>query len=137
MSGAAAMAVAVAMATATATAMAVIPAPPAAPRVTAARIELTAAPPGAIPLAFLRNQVTFCGLICPFIAQGVVTVPAGVLTAPLSFVETLRQSGNVLKALGAAGSAVTAVGSHRGPRSARGRRRGIRQRRVGRCVPGR
>ncbi|MCV7214999.1 hypothetical protein H7J51_06845 [Mycobacterium crocinum] len=40
-------------------------------------IELTAAPIGAIPLAFLRNQLTFCSLICPFIVQGAVTIPIG------------------------------------------------------------
>lgn len=70
-------------------------------------IELTAAPIGAIPLAFLRNQLTFCSLICPFIVQGAVTVPIGVAEAPAVFIQTLLQSGNVAGSLGAAAAAVT------------------------------
>ncbi|WP_144418173.1 hypothetical protein [Mycobacterium sp. EPa45] len=70
-------------------------------------IELTAAPIGAIPLAFLRNQLTFCSLICPFIAQGAVTVPLGVAEAPAVFVQSLLQTGNFAGALGAAAAAVT------------------------------
>jgi hypothetical protein len=75
--------------------------------VTAPDIELAAAPIGAIPLAFLRNQVTFCSLICPFIVQGAVTVPLGVLGAPGTFLQTLLQTGNLAGSLGAAASAVT------------------------------
>ena len=75
--------------------------------VTAPDIELAAAPIGAIPLAFLRNQLTFCSLICPFIVQGAVTVPIGVAEAPAVFLQTLLQSGNLAGALGAAASAVT------------------------------
>ncbi len=75
--------------------------------VTAPDIELAAAPIGAIPLAFLRNQLTFCSLICPFIVQGAVTVPIGVVEAPAVFLQTLLQSGNLAGALGAAASAVT------------------------------
>jgi hypothetical protein len=75
--------------------------------VTAPDIELAAAPIGAIPLAFLRNQLTFCSLICPFIVQGAVTVPIGVAEAPATFLQTLLQTGNLAGALGAAASAVT------------------------------
>jgi hypothetical protein len=75
--------------------------------VTAPNIELAAAPIGAIPLAFLRNQLTFCSLICPFIVQGAVTVPIGVAEAPAVFLQTLLQSSNLAGALGAAASAVT------------------------------
>jgi hypothetical protein len=75
--------------------------------VTAPDIELAAAPIGAIPLAFLRNQLTFCSLICPFIVQGAVTVPIGVAEAPAVFLQTLLQSGNLAGSLGAAASAVT------------------------------
>ncbi|MBB3600457.1 hypothetical protein FHT40_000090 [Mycolicibacterium sp. BK556] len=75
--------------------------------VTAPDIELAAAPIGAIPLAFLRNQLTFCSLICPFIVQGAVTVPIGVAEAPGTFLQTLFQTGNLAGSLGAAASAVT------------------------------
>jgi len=70
-------------------------------------IELTAAPIGALPLAFLRNQLAFCSLICPFIVQGAVTVPIGIAEAPAVFVHTLLQTGNVAGSLGAAAAAVT------------------------------
>lgn len=75
--------------------------------VTAPDIELAAAPIGAIPLAFLRNQLTFCSLICPFIVQGAITVPIGVAEAPAVFLQTLLQSRNLAGSLGAAASAVT------------------------------
>jgi hypothetical protein len=75
--------------------------------VTAPDIELAAAPIGAIPLAFLRNQLTFCSLICPFIVQGAVRVPLGVLEAPGTFLQTLLQTGNLAGSIGAAASAVT------------------------------
>lgn len=75
--------------------------------VTAPDIELAAAPIGAIPLAFLRNQLTFCSLICPFVVQGAVTVPIGVAEAPGTFLQTLFQTGNLAGSLGAAASAVT------------------------------
>lgn len=70
-------------------------------------IELTAAPIGAIPLAFLRNQLTFCSLICPFIVQGAVTVPIGVAEAPAVFLQTLLQTRDLAGALGSAAAAVT------------------------------
>ncbi|WP_319435885.1 hypothetical protein [Mycobacterium sp. RTGN5] len=75
--------------------------------VTAPDIELAAAPIGAIPLAFLRNQLTFCSLICPFIVQGAVTVPIGVAEAPAAFLQTLLRTGNLAGSLGALASAVT------------------------------
>jgi hypothetical protein len=77
------------------------------PTVTAPDIELAAAPIGAIPLAFLRNQLTFCSLICPFIVQGAVTVPIGVAEAPAAFLQSLLQTGNFVGAVGAGASAVT------------------------------
>jgi hypothetical protein len=77
------------------------------PTVTAPDIELAAAPIGAIPLAFLRNQLTFCSLICPFIVQGVVTVPIGLAEAPGTFLQTLLQTRDLAGALGAAAAAVT------------------------------
>ncbi|WP_149438402.1 hypothetical protein [Mycolicibacterium sp. P1-5] len=70
-------------------------------------IDLTAAPIGAIPLAFLRNQLTFCSLICPSIVQGGLTVPIGVAEAPAVFLETLVQTGNFVRSLGTAAAGVT------------------------------
>ncbi|CAN5621770.1 hypothetical protein BH09ACT7_BH09ACT7_40540 [soil metagenome] len=72
-------------------------------------VRLTAAsiPPGAIPAAFLRNQITYCGLICPSVVQLVTTVPIGVLQSPFAFVAAL-QSGSILKAVGSAAESVTA-----------------------------
>jgi hypothetical protein len=84
--------------------------PPTPPPTLAAReVRLVAdsVPLGAIPAAFLRNQLTFCELICPSIVQLVTTVPLGVVEAPGSFVEAL-QSGSLLQAIGAAAESVTA-----------------------------
>jgi hypothetical protein len=70
-------------------------------------IELAAAPIGAIPLAFLRNQLTFCGLICPSIVQGALTVPIGVAEAPAIFLQSLLQTGDLAVSLGSAAAGVT------------------------------
>jgi hypothetical protein len=56
-----------------------------------------AVPLGAIPVGFLRNQLVFCSLICPSIAQLVTTVPLGAAQAPIAFVGAL-QSGSLLRA---------------------------------------
>jgi hypothetical protein len=64
-------------------------------------------PLGALPAAFLRNQLTFCSLICPSIVQLATTVPVGAAVAPVSFVEAL-QTGSLLRAVGAAAESVTA-----------------------------
>jgi hypothetical protein len=70
------------------------------------RLAADSVPLGAIPAAFLRNQLTFCGLICPSIVQLVTTVPIGVAEAPVNFVAGL-QSGSLLRAIGAAAESVT------------------------------
>jgi len=70
------------------------------------RLAADSVPLGAIPAAFLRNQLTFCGLICPSIVQLVTTVPIGAAEAPLSFLGALP-SGSLLKAIGAAAESVT------------------------------
>lgn len=70
-------------------------------------VALTAAPAlGAIPLAFLRNQGQYCSLICPYVVQGVVTVPLGVLQAPGAFLDALS-AGTLTQALGAAAVSIT------------------------------
>jgi hypothetical protein len=79
---------------------------PARPATRDVRLAADSVPLGAIPAAFLRNQLTFCGLICPSIVQLVTTVPIGVAEAPVNFVAGL-QSGSLLKAIGAAAESVT------------------------------
>lgn len=61
------------------------------------------AAPGAIPLAFLRNQGQYCSLICPYVVQGAVTVPLGVLQVPTVFLS----ASSLPRAIGAAAAAVT------------------------------
>jgi hypothetical protein len=79
---------------------------PAGPATRDIRLAADSVPLGAIPAAFLRNQLTFCGLICPSIVQLVTTVPIGVAEAPVSFLGALS-SGSLLKAIGAAAESVT------------------------------
>ncbi|MFG1934044.1 hypothetical protein ACGFK1_25885 [Mycobacterium sp. NPDC048908] len=67
----------------------------------------TAPPLGAIPLAFLGNQLHYCSLICPFAVQGAITVPLGALEAPAAFLGSLTSTGSPLQALGAAAASVT------------------------------
>jgi hypothetical protein len=89
-------------------ALAITPSAPPSERTAAPGVRLAAdsVPLGAIPAAFLRNQLTFCGLICPSIVQLVTTVPIGVAEAPVSFLGALS-SGSLLKAIGAAAESVT------------------------------
>lgn len=70
------------------------------------RLAADSVPLGAIPAAFIRNQLTFCGLICPSIVQLATTVPVGAAEAPLAFVGGL-QSGSLLRAIGSAAESVT------------------------------
>lgn len=79
-----------------------------APRVVGEQVRLAAAPAfGAIPIAFLQNQATYCSLICPFLVQGAVTVPLGVVQAPVAFLNSLGANGSLTRAIGAAAAAVT------------------------------
>ncbi|WP_319448472.1 MULTISPECIES: hypothetical protein [unclassified Mycobacterium] len=80
--------------------------PPERPAAPDVRLAADSVPLGAIPAAFLRNQLTFCGLICPSIVQLVTTVPIGAAEAPLRFLAALP-SGSLLKAVGAAAESVT------------------------------
>jgi hypothetical protein len=73
-----------------------------------APVELTAAPAlGAIPLAFLRNQAQYCSVICPFIVQGLVTVPVGTVLSPVAFLDSLTTTGSLTRAVGAAAASIT------------------------------
>ena len=71
-------------------------------------VRLAASPaPGALLDRFLLNQLQNCAAICPFIVQGLVTVPIGAVEAPAAFVGTVALTGNLLQAIGAAAASVT------------------------------
>jgi hypothetical protein len=63
-------------------------------------------PPGGLIASFLSNQVTYCAIICPLLVQTGVTAAATTALAPLTFLSA-AQSGNLLKAIGAAAASVT------------------------------
>ncbi len=78
------------------------------PRPVTHEVRLTAAPAlGAIPLAFIRNQFEYCGLICPYALQGAITIPIGAAQAPAMFLGTFASTGSPLRAIGAAAASVT------------------------------
>ena len=94
------------------TAMAAAPLAPVAqsqsPPTVAQDVRLAAAtvPPGGLLISFLRNQVVYCSLICPLLVQTGVTPVVTTLQTPGTFLTAL-QSGNLLKAIGAAAASVT------------------------------
>ncbi|ORX09739.1 hypothetical protein AWC31_05805 [Mycolicibacterium wolinskyi] len=78
------------------------------PRLVNAQVQLTASPPlGAIPLAFLRNQVLYCSVICPFVVQGAITVPLAAVQTPVIFLDALAATGSLPRAVGTAAASVT------------------------------
>lgn len=84
------------------------PPEPHAPPTVTREVRLTAAPPlGAIPLAFLRNQLQYCSLICPYAVQGAITVPIAAAAAPATFLGSLATTGSLFKAIGTAAASVT------------------------------
>lgn len=91
--------------------MAAVPAPPPAwaadPEVHDVRLTAAAPPLGAIPLAFIRNQFQYCSVICPHVVEGLVTVPAALVMAPVTFLGALGATGSPLRAIGAAVGSVT------------------------------
>jgi hypothetical protein len=71
-------------------------------------VQLTAAPAlGAIPAAFLRNQLEYCSVICTHALRGAVTIPVATTTTPLAFVGSFASTGSVLRAIGTAAASVT------------------------------
>jgi hypothetical protein len=70
------------------------------------RLAADAVPIGGLVTSFLGNQVIYCSLICPLLLETAVTPAVQTLQAPGTFLAAL-QSGNVLKALGAAAASVT------------------------------
>ena len=80
------------------------------PTTAAHEVQLAAAPGpplGSIPLAFIANQFQYCGVICPFIVQGAITVPIGAALAPVAFVGSLQSTGSLTRSIGAAAASVT------------------------------
>ncbi|SKW49089.1 Uncharacterised protein [Mycobacteroides abscessus subsp. abscessus] len=63
--------------------------------------------PGALLTQFLANQVQNCALICPFVVQGAVRIPASVLAAPATLVTQLLVGQPVVQALGLTGATVS------------------------------
>ena len=80
------------------------PPEPHAPAIVSRDVQLTAAGPplGAIPLAFIRNQIQYCSLICPFAVQLATTVPIAAAQTPVTFVDALASTRSPLKAIVAA-----------------------------------
>jgi hypothetical protein len=70
------------------------------------RLAADAVPIGGLVTSFLGNQVIYCSLICPLLLETAVTPAVQTLQAPGTFLTAL-QSGNLLKALGAAAASVT------------------------------
>lgn len=63
--------------------------------------------PGALITQFLANQAQNCSLICPFVVQGAVQVPAALLQAPGTFLTQLQAGQPLVQALGAGGATVS------------------------------
>ncbi|EUA66594.1 hypothetical protein I540_5180 [Mycobacteroides abscessus subsp. bolletii 1513] len=63
--------------------------------------------PGALLTQFLANQIQNCSLICPFVVQGAVQIPASVLAAPATLLTELQAGQPVVQALGLAGATVS------------------------------
>jgi hypothetical protein len=75
----------------------------------AATAVASAAPAlGGIPVRVIRNQLEYCGVICPSVVAGAATVPLAVGTAPVTFAGALLSSASLVKALGATAASVTA-----------------------------
>jgi hypothetical protein len=70
------------------------------------RLAAATVPPGGLITSFLGNQVIYCSIICPLLVQTGVTPIVTTLQAPGTFLVAL-QSGDLLKAIGAAAASVT------------------------------
>ncbi len=70
------------------------------------RLTATTVPLGGLVTSFLGNQVIYCSIICPLLVETAVTPVVETLQTPGTFLAAL-QSGNLLKAIGAAAASVT------------------------------
>jgi hypothetical protein len=84
------------------------PAPSAAPPTVQPRVQLAAdaVPLGGLLTSFVGNQAIYCSLICPLAVQTFATAAATATQAPVVLMTGL-QSGDVVKAIGAAAASVT------------------------------
>jgi hypothetical protein len=83
-------------------------APEHSPPVVSADVRLVAVdvPPGGLVTSFLGNQVIYCSIICPLLVQTGATAFVTTTQAPATFFAAL-QTGDLLRALGAAAASVT------------------------------
>lgn len=63
-------------------------------------------PPGGLITSFVGNQFRYCAIICPLVFQTVVTAAVTTSQTPVTFLASL-QSGDLLRAIGAAAASVT------------------------------
>jgi hypothetical protein len=85
------------------------PVPPSRSQQTVAQdVRLAAAtvPPGGLVTSFLGNQVVYCSIICPLLAETAVTAVVATLQTPSVFLAALN-SGDLLKAIGVTAASVT------------------------------
>lgn len=92
------------------TGIAAMGAPPLAPTIPTysqdAILAATAVPLGGLLTSFVGNQGVYCSIICPLLVDTGTTAAMTTLQAPAVFASAL-QSGDVLKAIGAAAASVT------------------------------
>ncbi|HET7741639.1 MAG TPA: hypothetical protein VFL67_13405 [Mycobacterium sp.] len=70
------------------------------------RLAATTVPPGGLITSFLGNQVTYCSIICPLLADTAVTAIATTLQTPGVLAGALR-TGDLWKAIGITAASVT------------------------------
>jgi hypothetical protein len=70
------------------------------------RLAAATIPPGGLITSFLNNQVIYCSIICPLLAETAVTPAIATLQTPGTFLAALT-SGDVLKAIGVTAASVT------------------------------
>lgn len=80
------------------------PTPPFATRDVA--LTATMVPPGGLITSFVGNQFLYCSIICPLLVETAVTAGVTTVQTPFAFLRAV-QSGDLLKALGAAAASVT------------------------------
>jgi hypothetical protein len=63
-------------------------------------------PPGGLITSFVGNQFLYCSIICPLLVETAVTAGVTTVQTPFAFLRAV-QSGDLLKAIGAAAASVT------------------------------
>ncbi|HEY9314055.1 hypothetical protein [Williamsia sp.] len=62
---------------------------------------------GEIPATIIRNQFLYCSIICPYLVQGVTTVPLAAIQSPGVFVSAYSATGSAPRSVGIAAHSVT------------------------------